>query len=80
MKLWNPASATAIYAKLDEGEGTDKRDGKVLGFVLDKGTKGFTEGKPFRKMGINSSRTGELFRSPTPKVASSEASRSVTSN
>lgn len=55
------ADVTIVYAKLDEGDGADKRNRKVLGFVLDKGMEGFTQGKPFKKMGINSSRTGELF-------------------
>jgi hypothetical protein len=33
----------------------------VLTFVLDKGMPGFTQGKPFKKMGLMSSPTGELF-------------------
>jgi alkylation response protein AidB-like acyl-CoA dehydrogenase len=55
------ADVVVIYAKLDEGDGADKRDRKVLTFVLDKGMDGFVQSKPFRKMGIHSSRTGELF-------------------
>jgi alkylation response protein AidB-like acyl-CoA dehydrogenase len=68
------ADVTVVYAKLDEGapagrsEATggidpaaDKRNRKVLTFVLDRGMNGFVQGKPFRKMGIHSSRTGELF-------------------
>jgi alkylation response protein AidB-like acyl-CoA dehydrogenase len=55
------ADVTVVYAKLDEGDGADKRNRKVLTFVLDKGMDGFVQGKPFRKMGIHSSRTGELF-------------------
>ena len=39
----------------------DKRDRKVLTFVLDRGMEGFVQSKPFRKMGIHRSRTGELF-------------------
>ena len=51
-----------VYAKLDEGDSTiAKRDRKVLTFVLDRGMEGFVQSKPFRKMGIHSSRTGELF-------------------
>jgi len=49
-----------VYAKLDE-PGVDKRDRRVLTFVLDRGMEGFVQSKPFRKMGIHSSRTGELF-------------------
>jgi alkylation response protein AidB-like acyl-CoA dehydrogenase len=56
------ADVTVIYAKLDEGDpNVDKRDRKVLTFVLDRGMEGFVQSKPFRKMGIHSSRTGELF-------------------
>ncbi|CAN5799981.1 acyl-CoA dehydrogenase family protein [soil metagenome] len=56
------ADVVVVYAKLDEGDAAvDKRDRKVLTFVLDKGMEGFVQSKPFRKMGIHSSRTGELF-------------------
>lgn len=56
------ADVVVVYAKLDEGDPTvDKRDRKVLTFVLDRGMAGFAQSKPFRKMGIHSSRTGELF-------------------
>ncbi|MCV7424459.1 acyl-CoA dehydrogenase family protein [Mycobacterium yunnanensis] len=54
------ADVTVVYAKLDEKDGASKRDRKVLTFVLDKGMDGFVQSKPFRKMGIHSSRTGEL--------------------
>lgn len=53
------ADVVVVYAKLDE-PGVDKRDRKVLTFVLDCGMEGFVQSKPFRKMGIHSSRTGEL--------------------
>ncbi|AYF75080.1 acyl-CoA dehydrogenase [Nocardia yunnanensis] len=55
------ADTVIVYAKLDEGDGGDKRDRKVLTFVLDKGMEGFTQGKPFKKMGLHASPTGELF-------------------
>ncbi|MEV0075616.1 acyl-CoA dehydrogenase family protein [Nocardia neocaledoniensis] len=55
------ADVMIVYAKLDEGDGADKRDRKVLTFVLDKGMEGLTQGKPFKKMGLHSSPTGELF-------------------
>ncbi|TQK27701.1 acyl-CoA dehydrogenase family protein [Arthrobacter sp. SLBN-53] len=55
------ADVVVVYAKLDEGDGTDRRDRKVLTFVLDRGMEGFVQSKPFQKMGIHSSRTGELF-------------------
>ncbi|HMT49707.1 acyl-CoA dehydrogenase family protein [uncultured Dietzia sp.] len=58
------ADVMIVYAKLDEG-GTDdpaaRRDRKVLTFVLDKGMEGLTQGAPFKKMGLHSSPTGELF-------------------
>ncbi|AQA05074.1 acyl-CoA dehydrogenase [Mycobacterium sp. MS1601] len=56
------ADVVVVYAKLDEGDPSiDKRDRKVLTFVLDRGMEGFVQSKPLRKMGIHSSRTGELF-------------------
>jgi alkylation response protein AidB-like acyl-CoA dehydrogenase len=55
------ADTTVLYAKLDEGDGADVRNRQVLAFVLDKGMPGFEQSKPFRKMGLHSSPTGELF-------------------
>lgn len=57
------ADVTVVYAKLNEdGAPTaDPRRRKVLTFVLDRGMPGFVQSAPFRKMGIHSSRTGELF-------------------
>jgi alkylation response protein AidB-like acyl-CoA dehydrogenase len=57
------ADVVVVYAKLSEDEAADAnpRDRKVLTFVLDRGMDGFVQSKPFRKMGIHSSRTGELF-------------------
>ncbi len=59
------ADVVVVYAKLNEGgpdgDAVDPRDRKVLTFVLDRGMEGFVQSKPFRKMGIHSSRTGELF-------------------
>ncbi|WP_030171300.1 MULTISPECIES: acyl-CoA dehydrogenase family protein [Actinomycetes] len=56
------ADTAVVFAKLDEGDSSvDRRQRKVLTFVLDKGMEGFTQGKPFKKMGIMSSPTGELF-------------------
>ncbi|WP_067666799.1 acyl-CoA dehydrogenase family protein [Nocardia miyunensis] len=55
------ADVMVVYAKLDEGDGVDKRDRKVLTFVLDKGMEGLPQGKPFKKMGLHASPTGELF-------------------
>lgn len=60
------ADVLVVYAKLDEGdaassEKVDKRNRPVLVFVLDAGMPGLTQGKPFKKMGMMSSPTGELF-------------------
>jgi alkylation response protein AidB-like acyl-CoA dehydrogenase len=55
------ADTVIVYAKLDDGSVTDKRDRPVLTFVLDSGMPGFTQGKPFKKMGMHASPTGELF-------------------
>ncbi|HET6153594.1 MAG TPA: acyl-CoA dehydrogenase family protein [Marmoricola sp.] len=55
------ADTMVVYAKLDDGSGIEKRDQPVLTFVLDAGMDGLVQGKPFKKMGIASSPTGELF-------------------
>lgn len=55
------ADTLVVYAKLDEGDGSDKRSRRVLAFVLDAGMPGLTQGKAFKKMGMMSSPTGELF-------------------
>ncbi|OBK83423.1 acyl-CoA dehydrogenase family protein [Mycolicibacter sinensis] len=55
------ADVLIVYAKLDDGSGADRRDRPVLTFVLDAGMPGLTQGKPFKKMGMMSSPTGELF-------------------
>lgn len=59
------ADVLVVYAKLDNGDTTLDAEGKrnrpVLVFVLDAGMEGLTQGKPFKKMGMMSSPTGELF-------------------
>jgi alkylation response protein AidB-like acyl-CoA dehydrogenase len=55
------ADTMVVYAKLDDGTDIDKRKRPVLIFVLDSGLAGLTQSKPFRKMGIHSSPTGQLF-------------------
>jgi alkylation response protein AidB-like acyl-CoA dehydrogenase len=56
------ADVLVVYAKLDSGDpSADKRNRPVLVFVLDSGMPGLTQGKPFKKMGMMSSPTGELF-------------------
>lgn len=56
------ADVLIVYAKLDEGDAMmDRRSRPVLTFVLDSGMPGLTQGKAFKKMGMMSSPTGELF-------------------
>lgn len=55
------ADVIVVYAKLDEKDGTPIRDRQVLTFVLEKGDAGLSQGKAFKKMGMMSSPTGELF-------------------
>ncbi len=56
------ADVLVVYAKLDDGDpNVDRRNRPVLVFVLDAGMPGLTQGKPFKKMGMMSSPTGELF-------------------
>lgn len=55
------ADTIVVYAKHDDGSGTDRRDQPVLTFVLDSGMPGLEQGKPFKKMGMHSSPTGQLF-------------------
>jgi alkylation response protein AidB-like acyl-CoA dehydrogenase len=55
------ADVLIVYAKLDDGSAVDKRHRPVLTFVLEAGMPGLTQGKPFKKMGMMSSPTGELF-------------------
>jgi alkylation response protein AidB-like acyl-CoA dehydrogenase len=55
------ADTMVVYAKLDDGSDIEKRKRPVLIFVLDAGMEGLTQSKPFRKMGIHSSPTGQLF-------------------
>jgi alkylation response protein AidB-like acyl-CoA dehydrogenase len=58
-----PYADTIIFiCKLDE-PGVEARKRKVLSFILDTGMEGLTQSKPFKKMGIHSSPTGELFLS-----------------
>lgn len=55
------ADTIVVYAKLDDGSGLERRQQPVLTFVLDAGMEGLTQSKPFKKMGMASSPTGELF-------------------
>ncbi|MEE4250542.1 MAG: acyl-CoA dehydrogenase family protein [Alcanivoracaceae bacterium] len=56
------ADTIILICKLDE-EGIAPQDRKIVSFILDSGMDGLTQSKPFKKMGIGSSPTGELFLS-----------------
>jgi alkylation response protein AidB-like acyl-CoA dehydrogenase len=53
------ADIFVVYAKVDRGQ--KREDMPVNTFILEKGMPGFTLGKPFHKMGMKDSPTGELF-------------------
>ncbi|MDO8361849.1 MAG: acyl-CoA dehydrogenase family protein [Actinomycetota bacterium] len=54
------ADTTVFICKLDDGV-TAPRERRVLSFVLERGTPGFEQSPPLRKMGLHSSPTGQLF-------------------
>ena len=55
------ADICVVYAKIDKGDGVPLADRPINAFVVEKGTKGFVQPAPMRKMGMHSSPTGELF-------------------
>jgi hypothetical protein len=55
------ADTIVYYAKLDDGSDTPLRQRPVLTFILDSGMPGLEQSEPFRKMGLHSSPTGEIF-------------------
>lgn len=58
-----PYADTIVFiCRLDE-EGVAPKDRKVVSFILDSGMEGLVQSAPFKKMGIGSSPTGELFLS-----------------
>jgi len=56
-----PFADTIVFICKLEEEGVDRKDWKVMNFVLDRGMPGLEQSKPLRKMGMHSSPTGELF-------------------
>jgi alkylation response protein AidB-like acyl-CoA dehydrogenase len=48
-----------VYAKVDRGQAREQM--AVNAFILERGMKGFAQGKPMKKMGMRDSPTGELF-------------------
>jgi alkylation response protein AidB-like acyl-CoA dehydrogenase len=56
------ADIIVFICRLDE-EGVAPQDRKIVSFILDSGTPGLEQSAPFKKLGIGSSPTGELFLS-----------------
>lgn len=56
------ADVIVFICRLEE-EGVAPRDRKIVSFILDSGMEGLEQSEPFKKMGIGSSPTGELFLS-----------------
>jgi acyl-CoA dehydrogenase len=54
------ADVVVLYAKMDHGE-LPMRERPIHAFLLERGTKGLTFGKPMKKMGMWASPTGEIF-------------------
>ncbi|MBI4363031.1 MAG: acyl-CoA dehydrogenase family protein [Euryarchaeota archaeon] len=54
------ADTFVVYAKIDH-PGSDPKERKVHGFILERGMDGLETGKPFKKMGMRTSPTGEIF-------------------
>jgi len=53
------ADIFVIYAKIDRGQ--PKPQQPVHSFILERDMKGLSTGKPFKKMGMRDSPTGEIF-------------------
>lgn len=56
-----PFADTIVFICRLEEEGVAARDRKIVSFILDAGMPGLVQSAPFKKMGIGSSPTGELF-------------------
>lgn len=54
------ANTIVFICKLEE-EGVAPEQRKIVSFILDAGMEGLVQSEPFKKMGIGSSPTGELF-------------------
>ncbi len=58
-----PYADTIVFICRLEEEGVERRDRKIVSFILESGMPGLEQSPPFKKMGIGSSPTGELFLS-----------------
>lgn len=56
-----PHADTIVFICKLEEEGVAPKDRKIVSFILETGTEGLVQSEPFKKMGIGSSPTGELF-------------------
>ena len=56
-----PHADTLVFICRLEEEGVDNKDRKIVSFILESGMQGLEQSRPFKKMGIGSSPTGELF-------------------
>jgi alkylation response protein AidB-like acyl-CoA dehydrogenase len=56
-----PFADTIVFICKLEEDGVAPKDRKIVSFILDKGMPGLEQSAPFKKMGIGSSPTGELF-------------------
>ncbi|MEZ5503544.1 MAG: acyl-CoA dehydrogenase family protein [Halioglobus sp.] len=56
-----PHADTIVFICRLEDDGVSARDRKIVSFILDSGMPGLEQSAAFRKMGIGSSPTGELF-------------------
>ncbi len=56
-----PYADTIVFICRLEEDGVAARDRKLVSFILDTGMPGLEQSAPFKKMGIGSSPTGELF-------------------
>lgn len=55
------ADVSVVYAKIDRDQEVPLAERPIHAFIVEKGTPGFTQGPPMRKMGMHASPTGELF-------------------
>ena len=56
-----PYADTIVFICRLEEDGVEGADRKIVSFILDSGMEGLVQSAPFKKMGIGSSPTGELF-------------------
>ncbi len=56
-----PYADTIVFICRLEEDGVAAQDRKIVSFILDTGMPGLEQSAPFKKMGIGSSPTGELF-------------------